>query len=181
MLNENPINIHPFKNFNSCRRAFSLCSGKFWPGLEKELFFVIKSPLNYKGRVPFVYRHPGTDSTTGTPPFVFAVAEYLCRVRMDFSSWNGHKSIAFAGNSSSKNINGCWNVIWFFMLGYYIQMEFFNFSRIIIQPPHLNWFETGLRGDKISNWKTGLVAFRTWSQLTIMWAQVKKHMSKKDD
>ena len=89
------------------------------------------------------------DSITDTQPFVPEVVEYLCRVGGGFLVVDRALSIAFAGNSISRNINGCCNAIWFFRLGYY--MESFNFSRIIIQPTHLNVCETGLRGDRISN------------------------------
>ena len=60
------------------------------------------------------------------------------------SCWGGFlivewaQSIALAGNSFSRNINSCWNAICLLMLGYYILMESFNFSRIIIQPIYLN-------------------------------------------
>ena len=64
--------------------------------------------------------------------------------RVSVLCWGGFfagewaQSIAFAGNSTSRNINGCWNAIWFFMLGYYNLMESFNFSRIMIVPTRLN-------------------------------------------
>ena len=85
----------------------------------------------------FVYRPPGT-RFVHIPPFVPEVVEYLCRVGGGFLVVESAQSIAFAGNSTSRNSNGCWNAIWCFMLGYHILMESFNFSRIIIQSTHLN-------------------------------------------
>ena len=121
--------------------------------LEVRRVHSMKSPFLLQRKDPLVYIILlAPDSTTDIPPFMPEVVEYLCHVGGGFLIVEQALSIAFVGNAINRNINGCWNAVWFSMLGYYILMESFNLSGIIIQPTHLNLFKTGLRGDRISNW-----------------------------
>ena len=102
----------------------------------KKVFFSDEVTFSTTTQGPtFVYRSTGIYSI---PSFLAEVVEYLCRVRGGFLVVEWVQSITFAGNSIRRNIIGCWNATWFFMLGYCILIESFNFSRIIIQYTHLN-------------------------------------------
>ena len=105
-------------------------------GIGKKYFFSDEVTFSTAKKGPTLYTVLlAPDSTTDIPPFVPEVVENLCRVGGGFFVVQWAQSIA--GNSTRRNINGCWNAIWFFMLGYYNLMES-NFSRIIIEPTHLN-------------------------------------------
>ena len=78
----------------------------------------LKSPFLLQRKDPLLYIVLlSPDSSTYTPPFVPEVVEYLCRVGGGFFVLEWAQPIALAGISSSRNINGCWNAILFFMLG----------------------------------------------------------------
>ena len=100
---------------------------------KKVIFSDDVSFFYYKGRTSLLYIILlSPDPTTDTPPFVPEVVEYLCRVGVDFSSWNGHNLSNSREIQPAEINNVCWNAIWFFRQGYFNLKESFNFSRIII-------------------------------------------------
>ena len=104
-----------------------------------KVFFSVEVTFSTTKEGPiFLYRPPGTRFDHIYSAIRARSVEYLCRVGGGFLAVERAQSIAVTGNSISRNINGCWNALWHFNLGYYILMEFFSFSTIVIQPKHLN-------------------------------------------
>ena len=84
----------------------------------EKVIFLTKSPFLLPREDTLLYIVLlAPDSTTDIPLFVPEVVEYLCRVGKGFLVAEWAQSIAFAGNSTSRNIIGYWNAIWFFTLG----------------------------------------------------------------
>ena len=126
----------------------------------------------------FIYRSPGTRFDHRYSAIRSRNGRVPCRVRGGFLVIEWAQSITFVGNSISRNLNDCWNDIWFFMLGYYILIESFSFSRI--NHPTLTY---KLIGDWfVSRQDIELI---DWPHCSLdlnpignMWAQIKRHTCK---
>ena len=145
----------------------------------KSSFFFCWSPFLLQRKDPLLYTVLLVPvSTTDTPPFVPEVVEYLRRVGGGFLVVERALSIAFAGNSISRSINGCWNAIWFFNARLLYPDGILQFQQDNF-PAHTSkffrdWFER--RQDiELIDWPH---CSPDVNPIANMWAQVKRHTCK---